>query len=188
MLIFTANKAIYQKDTLTLKNKMFIVKESNNISLDDLNKALGSMGIDKLFIYIVNDDIPSEKIGCIESKDNPNVIYYEMNSVNFINFLNSDVKIRSFQDYNKHSIYIIRNSNFIGIKNLFSKIHNCNVNIGRGASQMSHGLSPLDLRLTSYIMAMFNFDYKLISSINTFNFMDKDIYLERIELVLKKLV
>jgi hypothetical protein len=26
-------------------------------------------------------------------------------------------------------------------------------------------------------MAMFNFDYKLISSINTFNFMDKDRYL-----------
>lgn len=156
---------------------MFIVRESNNINLNDLNKRLNFMGIDKLFIFVINNDIDSDKICRIVTKDNPNVIYYEMNSVNFINFLNSNENNRNFLDYNKHSIFIIRNSNFISIKNLFSRIHNCNVNMGRGGSQMSHGLSPLDLRLSSYIMAMFNFDFKLISCLNTFNSMPKDRYL-----------
>jgi hypothetical protein len=41
----------------------------------------------------------------------------------------------------------------------------------------AHALSPLDLRLSSYLMAMFNFDYKLISSLNSFNLMSKDRYL-----------
>jgi hypothetical protein len=156
---------------------MFIVRESNSINLNDLNKALGCMGVDKLFIFVINNGIDSDVFCRIESKENPNVIYYEMNSVNFINFLNSNENNRNFLDYNKHSVFIIRNSNFICIKNLFSRIHNCNVNIGRGGSQMSHGLSPLDLRLTSYIMAMFNFDFKLISYLNTFNSMTKDRYL-----------
>lgn len=135
---------------------MFI-KESNNINLNHLNTNLSCMGIDKFFLFVINNDIDFDKICRIVSKDNPNVIYYEMNSVNFIKFLNSNKNNREFLDY-KHSIYVIRNSNFICIKKLFSIINNCNVNMGKGGSQKSHGLSPLDLRLSSYIMAMFNFD------------------------------
>jgi hypothetical protein len=160
---------------------MFIVKELKNINLDDLNINLSYMGIDKLFIFVVNNDIGYGDICRIESKKNPNVIYYEMNSTNFINFLNSNENNRNFLDYNKHSIFIVRNSKFKSIKNLFSKIHNCNVNMGRGGSQKSHGLSTLDLRLTSYLMAMFDFDFKLISYLNTFNSMTKDRYLSYLD-------
>jgi hypothetical protein len=63
------------------------------------------------------------------------------------------------------------------IKNLFAKIQNRNVNVGRGGSQKAHALSPLDFRLSTYLMAMFKFDYNLISSLNSFNFMSKDRYL-----------
>ncbi len=73
-------------------------------------------------------------------------------------------------------MYIIRDGNFLDIKNLFATINNCNVNLGRG-SQKSHMLSPLDLRLSNYIMAMFNFNYKLVSYLNTFNEVPKNIYL-----------
>lgn len=41
----------------------------------------------------------------------------------------------------------------------------------------AHALSPLDFRLSCYLMAMFNFDYNLISSLNSFNIMSKDRYL-----------
>ena len=37
-------------------------------------------------------------------------------------------------------------------------------------------LSPLDLRRT-YLMAMFNFNYNLINSLNTFDYISKDKYL-----------
>ena len=56
-----------------------------------------------------------------------------------------------------------------------------NVNVGRGGSQKAHALSPLDIRLTTYVMAMFNFDYNLISSLNSFNTMGKDRYLSYID-------
>jgi hypothetical protein len=49
--------------------------------------------------------------------------------------------------------------------------------VGRGGSQKAHALSHLDFRLSSYLMAMFNFDYNLIYSLNSFNFMGKDRYL-----------
>jgi hypothetical protein len=65
----------------------------------------------------------------------------------------------------------------IDIKNLFAKINNKDVNVGRGGSQKANALSPLDFRLSYYLMAMFNFDYKLISSLNSFNLMSKDRYL-----------
>jgi hypothetical protein len=65
----------------------------------------------------------------------------------------------------------------LDIKNLFARIQNRNVNVGRGGSQKAHALSPLDFRLSSYLMAMFKFDYKFISSLNSFNVMSKDRYL-----------
>ena len=80
-------------------------------------------------------------------------------------------------DYYKNSLFIVRGGNFIDIKNLFAVIENQTVNVGRGGSQKAHGLSPLDFRLSSYLMAMFNFNYKLISSLNSFNVMTKDRYL-----------
>jgi len=178
ILILTADRAIYKENTITLKNKMFITRESYDIYLDDLNTRLNIMGIDKLLIFVINNAIDSDKIGYIVSKENPNVIYYEMNTENFINsYLNNNENYRNFLDYSKHSMFIIKNSDFISVKNIFSKIDNCNVNMGRGGSQKAHGFSPLDLRLSSYIMAMFNFDFKLISYLNTFNFMEKERFL-----------
>jgi len=175
ILTLTANKSKFKENTITLINKMFITRELININIDTLNTSLYAMNVEKLFIFVVNDNIDANMIARITAKNNPNVIYIELNTVNFINFLNE--KDRNFLDYNKHSIYIIRNDNFRKIKNIFSRISNCNVNIGRGGSQKSHGLSPLDLRLSSYIMAMLNFDYKDISSLNFFDYMDKDRYL-----------
>ena len=80
-------------------------------------------------------------------------------------------------DFNKDSLFIVRGGNWIDIKNLFATINNQNVNVGRGGSQKAHALSPLDLRLSCYLMAMFNFDYKLISKLNSFNILTKDRYL-----------
>jgi hypothetical protein len=80
-------------------------------------------------------------------------------------------------EFNKYTIYIARGGNWIDIKNLFTTIKNKNVNVGRGGSQKSHALSPIDFRLSTYLMAMFNFDYNLISSLNLFNMMSKDRYL-----------
>jgi hypothetical protein len=71
----------------------------------------------------------------------------------------------------------LRNGSFLDIKNLFAKINGYEVNVGRGGSQKAHALSPLDFRLSSYLIAMFNFDYSKITYLNAFNDLEKDRYL-----------
>jgi hypothetical protein len=63
------------------------------------------------------------------------------------------------------------------MKSLITKIEDCEVHLGRGSSQKSHILSPLEIRLTSYLMAMLDFDYPRIFKLNMFNFLTKNRYL-----------
>jgi len=42
-------------------------------------------------------------------------------------------------------------------------------------------ISPLDFRLSCYLMAMFKFNYRLISYLNTFNIVTKYRYLPYID-------
>ena len=56
-------------------------------------------------------------------------------------------------------------------------VNDFDVNIGRGSSQKAHVVSPLDFRVSCYLMALFKFDYKYISYLNTFNVISKDRYL-----------
>ena len=151
---------------------MITLKESKNINLDHFSKRLSHINIDKLQIFSINNSNMNTitKIGV----EGYNILYIDVSSEQFIKFLNSD---RYFLDYNGDSLYILRGGNFLDIKNLFAFIENNPVNIGRGGSQKSHILSPLDFRLSSYIMALFAFDYKLISSLNSFNIISKDRYL-----------
>lgn len=63
------------------------------------------------------------------------------------------------------------------IKNLFVNINGNQNIVGRGGGQKAHILSPLDFRLSTYLMAMFNFDYKLIAYLNEFHDLNKARYL-----------
>lgn len=69
---------------------MFITREPFNINIDNLNTLLNFMHVEKLTIFVVNNDIDTNMIGRIRSKNNPNVIYIEMNTEKFINFLNKN--------------------------------------------------------------------------------------------------
>lgn len=83
----------------------------------------------------------------------------------------------NFLDYNQHSLYILKNGNHKDIKRLLVEIEGHCVNVVRGSSQKSHFLSPLDLRLSSYMMALSNFDYQYLSKLNMFHDITKDRYL-----------
>lgn len=49
--------------------------------------------------------------------------------------------------------------------------------MGKGGSQKAHVLSPLDIRLSAYLMAMYNFNFNSISDLIEFNDLSKDRYL-----------
>jgi hypothetical protein len=153
---------------------MVIIKELYYVNLDDLSKILAGIGIENLNIFSIDNKLETNIFNSVNTDKGSKIIYTEMNTLNFIKFLNFNGK---FLEYNKDSFYILRDGNFLDIKNIFASINNCQVNVGRGGSQKAHMLSPLDLRLTSYLLAMFNFDYKLINNLNTFNHISKDRYL-----------
>jgi hypothetical protein len=160
---------------------MIIIKEQENINLNDLSVTLNAMGIDKLNIFYINID--STYNGYIRSEIGSDVKFIELNPEEFTNLLNINVDFLSFNPY---SLYITRGANFLDIKNLFASIENSNVNLGRGGGQKSHMLSPLDFRLSTYLMAMFKFNYKFIKNLNTFDQISKDRYLSYTDQTIRK--
>jgi len=154
---------------------MVIINESQVINLDQLSLILGGMGIEVLNIFSIYASSLDTETTTISSDKDSYVKYVSINYDNFVELLNHENC--NFLELNKHSLFIARGGNWIDIKNLFATIRNKDVNVGRGGSQKAHALSPLDFRLSSYLMAMFNFDYNLISSLNSFNLMGKDRYL-----------
>jgi hypothetical protein len=172
MLTLTINNTVSNtgiKNIIT--GKIIILNNINNINLHTLFKNLDAIKINKLSIFSISDSDVKEGFNFSFSENE--YLYLEVGVKNFRNMLEMD----NFLEYNKNSLYIFRGMKYYQIKNIITKIENCSVYIGRGSSQKSHILSPLEIRLTSYLMAMFNFNYKLISQLNMFNFLSKNFYL-----------
>ena len=159
---------------LNLISKIIVLNELKVIKFDDLGDITNSLNIDIFNIFSIDYGLNNETINITISNNGYHVRYIEMNSANFISWLKSK---NIFTDYNKDSLYILRNSDFLDVKNIFSCIGETQVNVGRGGSQKAHVLSHLDFRLSLYLMAMFSFDIRLIYSLNTFNHISKDRYL-----------
>ena len=174
-MVLTRNNSFYKENISNIISKMVIIKESKHINMNEVSKILGHMGIENTTIFSINNASKLNTINSIVINNGSKVTYIEMKPEYFIRFLNYEDT--NFLDYNKNSMYILRGGSFIDIKNLFAMINDYHVNIGRGGSQKAHVLSPLDFRLSCYLMALFNFNYKLISYLNTFNYLDKDRYL-----------
>jgi hypothetical protein len=152
---------------------MIVFKNICDINIVELASMLNIMRIEKLNILSIDD--MKRELNIIKVKEPSEVNYIELGVEEFINQINYENS--DFLNYNKNTLYILRNGSYIHIKNILKKIKNKDVNLGRGGSQKSHALSPLDLRLSCYLMAMFNFDYKLMSCLNGFNIMSKNRYL-----------
>jgi hypothetical protein len=179
LLTLTLNNNLVEDSLNTLIGKMIIIKEVSDVILSDLSVGLDFMQIDKLNIISISD-YPTHKHNLDKFNftiiNEPSVVKYaEIDVEDFIIFLNNPDL--NFSEYNKNTLYIIRNGSFLDLKSLFNKINDCSINISRGSSQKSHMISPLDFRLYSYLMAMFKFNFKLVTQLNTFNSICKSRYL-----------
>jgi len=133
---------------------------------------LSYLGIKRLNIFCIDGVTGINKTIVREPNE---LILLELSVGEFIEFLNNPDE--NFRDYNKNSLYILRDSSYKDVKLLFQKINNCSTDLGRGNTQKSHILSPLDFRLSSYLIAMFNFKYEDIYKLNTFSILHKNRYL-----------
>ena len=174
LFILTGSRVMREEGINNLTSKMITIKELKYINMLELSKALAAMGIETLLIFSIYNDYVSNTSDAVSCNIGSQITYYDISADRFINLIKSKA---DFLEYNQHSLYIIRNGHFLDIKNMFASVSGYNVNIGRGGSQKAHILSPLDLRLSSYIMALFKNKYKLISYLNTFNELSKDRYL-----------
>lgn len=175
VFVLTINNSNFKENVGNIVSKMIVFKELKHVSLNSFSQKLGFMGIEKLNIFsidnksnLTSNDLVYRNKGCLTK-------YLEVKHDDFVKLINQEN--RCFKDYNKDSLYIIRGGNYIDIKNIFNSIDNVEINLGRGGSQKSHILSPLDFRLSSYIMAMAGFNFNLVNNINTFNYISKDRYL-----------
>jgi hypothetical protein len=163
---------------------MIIFKMNIYVYLGDMGNFLKIINIERLNIFCINNKLDDETIHYTNDIGPSDLRYVELNSKRFSEFINSD---KDFWEYNKNSLYILRNGNFLDIKNIFATINGIQYNVGRGSSQKAHALSPLDLRLSYYTMGMFNFNSKAISAFNYFDEMNKDRYLSYKDMSIKKI-
>jgi hypothetical protein len=178
LFITTINRSKYKKEEVTLTGKMAVINNINNIYLSKLAIILKYMNIDQLNIVSISNN---DTLQSLILKKPLLINYLELGIKNFLELLqNNETK---FLTYNKHTLYILRGGSYIHVKALLSNINNCKVNLGRGGSQKAHIISPLDLRMSIYLMALFNLDSQLANKYNTFNTISKDRYLPYINKV-----
>ena len=107
MFVFALNKSKYQDTISTLTSKMVIINESRKINLDKLSLILGGMGIEKLNIFSIYDNINIETTTIICNKDS-NVEYIIINYDNLVELLNHENS--NFLEFNKvYAKYIASN-------------------------------------------------------------------------------
>jgi hypothetical protein len=152
--VLTINKNPTEKSIINLICKMIFVLEYREVDIKEISNILNYMGISKLNIFCI-DNISGFNKTVVQEPSLVNL--FELGVEDFIKVLNNPTD--DFMSYNKDSLYIVRNSDFINVKEIFNKINNYEVNISRGAGQKCSILSPLEFILSSYLMVIFKFKY-----------------------------
>lgn len=154
---------------------MVVVNNHIENNLFNIAKSSSDMNLDTFYIFsIVVDDSFECKVTEVE---HPCKVKYIEVSVSFFieNFLGSDNL--NFWHYNKNTLYVLKNGNYSDVKELFVQIQDIKVQVVRGSSQKAHLISPIDFRLSSYLLILFGMNYKKFNSENAFNIIQKDRYL-----------
>jgi hypothetical protein len=135
------------------------------------------MNIRNITLFSINKciDHPTQYINVNEGNyEKALVTYFEISEEEF--FKNLMIQ-RGFLYRNRTSLYILRDSNHFELKRMLKNIEGFNVNVVRGGGSKSHLISPIDFRLSMYIAAIFNLNFKRASYFNDFNFLSKSRYL-----------
>lgn len=178
LLVTTVNKGNIinkQNKPVNTIGKMLVVFEKTEINLTRLLLKLGDISVNSTYIFSINlrEDIKQEtfyiKSGMLS------ITYIEIGVNHFIEMLT--INPLRFYFINKKALYILRDGTYSDLNYILSHIGKHGINLGRGGSQKAHIMSPLELRFMAYLMAMYNFDFRYIYSLNTFNVLPKLRYL-----------
>jgi len=175
LFTLTINRTAFENDVKHLAGKIMIPRELRVFNLQDLSNALNVMKIYHLNIICINK-YSNGIVKNLNIEKPSSISYIEVGFDSFKEIV-MEKDGAKFRDYNRDTLYILKDSSYIDVKNLLVHIEGFDISVGKGSSQKAHILSPLDIRLTTYVMAIYNFDHRYINYINTFNDIPKDRYL-----------
>lgn len=165
--VLTVNNNYNEQNDTHLITKMASVNNTMKISMSNITKSCKILNIDKLYIIsiVMNDAYENEYV---ELKESCQIIYIRLGVISFIeNYLRNPNQ--DFWEYNKHTLYILRNADYSFIQKMFTSIHNTRIQIVRGNPRKSQILSPVDVRLSYYMLILCNMNSKKFNYNNSFN-------------------
>lgn len=174
--VLTVNLGNYKpnENAGNLIAKSFFVNQNIKIYLWDYAWRLYNLGITKLNLFYLSDR--KDDYITVNFNNGCALTFINMGVEQYIKHLKIE-GAKGFAQYNTHSMYILKNGDFTDIKNKIFNVEGVKVNIVRGSCQKSHILSPLDFRLSTYMLALFDCNYSLTHSFNSFNELNKKRYL-----------
>ncbi len=129
MLVLTRGGGMMKDNINNMIGKMAVIKELRSVSINEVSKALGVFKIEKLNIFSINNEVELGLINHYAVNNGCKINYMELSSESFKKYINTPRL--DFLEYNRHSFYIVRNGNYINIKNMFETINGHSVHIGR---------------------------------------------------------
>nr|YP_010526683.1 hypothetical protein OOD12_mgp16 [Pleurocordyceps sinensis]UXR11751.1 hypothetical protein [Pleurocordyceps sinensis] len=154
---------------------MVIVNSTIKNNLNNISKLLTYVNIDTLYIVTIILD-EEFKFEATKIEEPSKVLHIEMGLIFFMErFLRNPNY--DFWKHNKNTIYILKEGSYAHVRDIFTAIGNEKVQIVRGSSQKSHIISPIDFRLSCYMLVLCNLNYNICCSRNAFNVLTKDRYL-----------
>lgn len=164
------------KDINHLATKMAVVNDTINNDLIFISNMLNAMELDVLYIISINID-DSLEYEIMELEHQSNVKYINVGLRFFVDNFLQNSEYHNFWQFNKNTLYILRGGSYSDIKELFTIIQDTKVSLVRGSSQKSHMVSPVDFRLSCYLLILCKMNYKKFHSKNSFNILGKERYL-----------
>jgi hypothetical protein len=155
---------------------MVMINSTIETNLQNISNLANTMNIKNFYIFSI---VACETLEFeITSVQEPcNVHYVEIGLKYFVEKYLPNPENIKFWEHNRDTLYILRDGVYSDIQELFVKIQDINVKLVRGASQKSHMVSPVDFRLSCYLMILFNMDSDKFMKNNSFNLLTKDKYL-----------
>nr|YP_009268561.1 hypothetical protein [Beauveria caledonica]AMD61825.1 hypothetical protein [Beauveria caledonica] len=153
---------------------MTIINNTIENSLENIANISSMMNIDELLVFSLNLENTETKV--IRLDVPTKIVYINISIENFIESILHNEK-NDFWKHNLNSLYILRDGDYLDLHVIFETINNRKVQVVRGSSQKSHVVSPIDSRLSCYMMILYNMNYQKFSENNAFNYMNKKRYL-----------
>lgn len=182
---YNGNKDIIAYSTL--------LKINIEVDLEISTFFLFKMGIEKLtIIYVIRENFDlefSREIALFASHNDhfKNLSFKLVNLKKYLELIEKgELNPFSGDFYTQHSLYIFHGFNWSEI--VFEYKRCLNINISGGSTTKRHLLSHLVLRLNSYLLAFFGFNYKALADSIVFDNIDKRKTLPRFDFNKKNIV